>query len=898
MDISSKKSRADLTAYFKKNSIPTAANFADFIGSTINQKDDGITKPPGDPISIEASTQIYKPALNIYEEFTDANPSWTIALASTTGNRGFALGNVPSNQVGIEARFFIELATGNVGIGTVAPADKLDIHGGVRAASAFVSGETTLGSTLDVTGAVTAKSTLNVTGAVNAAANITAAGAVNARSAAIVDNVAAGSATIANAVSAASISVKNALSAASITVGGAATAATVTVAGSIAGASATITNDVAAGSATIQNGITAQSATLKTNLQVPAIVAQSDQTSANLVLSGKGTAGAVKSTTAFLADSTVDIAGKLTAAGAVDITGALLAKATATVTGKVTAGALDVSGAVTLGASVDVTGKLTAAGSADLRSVARTNPNDHPVGRPLYVTGAITNTQGVEFRTSDAAQGLGFGPTTIYAAGTSATQDIILVPKGPSEAPGIVRVKSAVVVQGGLSVDSIAPQSAETNASLTLSGKGTGQLRLTSAIAATSTLDVTGKITASAGLEVAGVVAAKSTLDVTGKITALNALDITGAIVARSTLDVTGKITALNALEVTGAVVAKSTLDVTGKITAMGALDLRGSARTNTEFHPTGRPMYVTGAMTNSAGIEFRTSDASQGIGFGPTTIYAAGTAATQDLVLAPKGTSDAPGKVSITSGATISGTVTAAKASIQNAVEAGSASIAGLLGAGSVKIGSQGATATSIVDSITTSTPTTAIPTTSAMKDYVRSVLPGFSTNLSSSAGTELATVEAVKNYVDRAIPIGAILMWKGATIPDGWSLCNGSNNTPNLSDKFVLGRGNQDIGAVGGAATVALAVEHLPAHAHTATIASGGVHNHEFPAYHHNFKMSGDWTESEVKNTGAPIQPWPKTFDSGSHSHSITINNTGSGTAHNNMPPYYVLAYIMRTS
>jgi hypothetical protein len=47
MDISSKKSRADLAAYFKKNSIPTAANFADFIGSTINQKDDDITKPPG-----------------------------------------------------------------------------------------------------------------------------------------------------------------------------------------------------------------------------------------------------------------------------------------------------------------------------------------------------------------------------------------------------------------------------------------------------------------------------------------------------------------------------------------------------------------------------------------------------------------------------------------------------------------------------------------------------------------------------------------------------------------------------------------------------------------------------------------------------------------------------------
>jgi VCBS repeat-containing protein len=32
------------------------------------------------------------------------------------------------------------------------------------------------------------------------------------------------------------------------------------------------------------------------------------------------------------------------------------------------------------------------------------------------------------------------------------------------------------------------------------------------------------------------------------------------------------------------------------------------------------------------------------------------------------------------------------------------------------------------------------------------------------------------------------------------------------------------------------------------------------------------------------------------GGHSHTVTIANTGSGTAFDIMPPYYSLAYIMK--
>lgn len=99
----------------------------------------------------------------------------------------------------------------------------------------------------------------------------------------------------------------------------------------------------------------------------------------------------------------------------------------------------------------------------------------------------------------------------------------------------------------------------------------------------------------------------------------------------------------LNGKLLTGGAAATSGLavDATGNVgvgaTPANKLDVATAARTNT--HATGRPLYVTGALTQSSGAEFRTSDATQGVGIGSNTIYAAGSATNQDLNLQPKGT-------------------------------------------------------------------------------------------------------------------------------------------------------------------------------------------------------------------------------------------------------------------
>lgn len=49
--------------------------------------------------------------------------------------------------------------------------------------------------------------------------------------------------------------------------------------------------------------------------------------------------------------------------------------------------------------------------------------------------------------------------------------------------------------------------------------------------------------------------------------------------------------------------------------------------------------------------------------------------------------------------------------------------------------------------------------------------------------------TVSGVSNGA--SVPAGGIIMWSGATVPDGWALCNGENGTPDLRGRFIYGAG-----------------------------------------------------------------------------------------------------------
>jgi microcystin-dependent protein len=177
----------------------------------------------------------------------------------------------------------------------------------------------------------------------------------------------------------------------------------------------------------------------------------------------------------------------------------------------------------------------------------------------------------------------------------------------------------------------------------------------------------------------------------------------------------------------------------------------------------------------------------------------------------------------------------------------------------------------------------------------------------------------------------IGTITAWAGDVPPDGWQFCNGDapkspalaaitgNSVPDLRDRFIVGvSSSKPKGSIGGAETVVLTALQMPAHDH-----GGKTGNEPSPDHLHNDAPAGAHGHTAryrpvKEGTGTAssyVRPW-NTADgttgntSGSpvadhkhpsgpadrslaHQHSIPLQ--GGGQAHENMPPYYALSWII---
>lgn len=124
-------------------------------------------------------------------------------------------------------------------------------------------------------------------------------------------------------------------------------------------------------------------------------------------------------------------------------------------------------------------------------------------------------------------------------------------------------------------------------------------------------------------------------------------------------------------------------------------------------------------------------------------------------------------------------------------------------------------------------------------------------------------------------AIPRGAIMIWSGTSynIPSGWALCDGSNGTPDLVDRFVLGTSTGS-GIIGGSKTVKLTEEQMPWHTHG--VLSGWGADARISIDRSNVVLCGDGGTQVVRQS--------------------VVDASGSGQPHDNMPPYYALCYIMK--
>jgi hypothetical protein len=138
--------------------------------------------------------------------------------------------------------------------------------------------------------------------------------------------------------------------------------------------------------------------------------------------------------------------------------------------------------------------------------------------------------------------------------------------------------------------------------------------------------------------------------------------------------------------------------------------------------------------------------------------------------------------------------------------------------------------------------------------------------------------------------IPTGMISLWYGSigSVPLGWYLCDGTNGTPDLRDKFVVGAGSTySVAATGGAAD-AIVVSHN----HTATsVVTDPGHNHLAFSYSGGGIGVGTQQTNIANNQG-------QNTSTATTGITVATTNVAAGVSgtNANLPPYYALAYVMK--
>jgi len=170
----------------------------------------------------------------------------------------------------------------------------------------------------------------------------------------------------------------------------------------------------------------------------------------------------------------------------------------------------------------------------------------------------------------------------------------------------------------------------------------------------------------------------------------------------------------------------------------------------------------------------------------------------------------------------------------------------------------------------ITDGAQTTLLSTQTPFNNVTLTGVPIAPTAAAGTNNTQIATTA----FVNSALPVGSVIMWYGllANIPTGWQICDGTNGTPDMRDRFPVGAGTSyALNDTGGANSVTLDVTQIPSHAHTGSSATESIaHTHDFSV------TSGLSGAHDHTGTGTT-----STVDL-AHTHSGTTGNNNVGHDH----------------
>jgi microcystin-dependent protein len=164
--------------------------------------------------------------------------------------------------------------------------------------------------------------------------------------------------------------------------------------------------------------------------------------------------------------------------------------------------------------------------------------------------------------------------------------------------------------------------------------------------------------------------------------------------------------------------------------------------------------------------------------------------------------------------------------------------------------------------------------------------------------------------------LPKGTIVMFHGTDIPNGWALCDGRNNTPNLIERFIRAGTLDNLNKTGGSPEVQtkpaktnitvgvqghiLSTDEMPAHTHGSSAIIGNSYDVESSRHPGDGggTFIGMGKEEDLHYSYFTKFPLDNTGGNNAHTHSTNITDNGHYHSLENItPPYYVLAFIMKT-
>jgi microcystin-dependent protein len=172
-----------------------------------------------------------------------------------------------------------------------------------------------------------------------------------------------------------------------------------------------------------------------------------------------------------------------------------------------------------------------------------------------------------------------------------------------------------------------------------------------------------------------------------------------------------------------------------------------------------------------------------------------------------------------------------------------------------------------------------------------------------------------------------GHPIFWGESEADEDFLLCDGRSdglggNVPNMIGRCVRGSLPTDAGQTGGSDSVTLSVDQMPTHSHGVTVSTNGAHTHTRGSMNITgcvgaidgtgsaptgaFYRSGTSGRNE-NDDGAPdptvymdasrAGAWTgSTSQDGSHSHTVTIGNSGSGSAVDIKNPFFTMAFFIK--